>query len=281
MVKTIAEIGINYAYGKDKNDFIKHTKELIDIAKFSGFDYVKFQKRNPDICVPDDQKDKLKSVPWMDEPITYLQYKKDIEFGADEYDQIDAYCKDKDIKWFASVWDKDSVDFMKGYVDIMKIPSAKIDDIELIKYARQHSRLLMISTGMSNEDEILEAYEAGHPNVLFHTNSTYPSPINELNLGYITWLKEKYSNSQIGYSGHEWGLTTTMAAVGLGAKWIERHVTLNRTEWGSDQASSVEPTGMLKLIKGIKDIEIAIKTGYGPREVIGSEKSKRESLRGK
>jgi N-acetylneuraminate synthase len=212
--------------------------------------------------------------------MTYLDYKKKIEFDHEEYGELFDYCRKKKIKMFASVWDKDSVDFMKNYTDIMKVPSALINDIELIEYTRKNSSTFMISTGMSTEEEVENAVGFGIPDIIFHTNSSYPSPIDDLNLGYITWLREKYYPVHaIGYSGHEFGLTTTYAAVVMGAEWIERHITLDRTMWGSDQMASIEPTGMIKLVKGIRDIDKAIINGYGPREVLKSELSKRSSLR--
>ena len=211
--------------------------------------------------------------------MTYLEYKYKVEFGKEEYDEIDRYCKEKGIKWFASVWDIDSSDFMKQYTDISKIPSALITDINLCKYAREHFRKLLISTGMSTQKEIDTAILYSKPDVVFHTNSSYPSPISELNLNYINWLQRDVNNFEVGYSGHEFGLVTTFAAVALGATWVERHITLDRTMWGSDHVASVEPIGMMKLIKGIKDIENSLGS-YGPREVLGSELSKRKSLRG-
>ena len=278
--KIIAEIGINH------NGSLDLVKKLIDIAVIANCDYVKFQKRNPDICVPENEKNKIKSTPWGD--MTYLEYKHKLEFGKKEYDEIDRYCKEKKIGWFASVWDLDSVDFMSQYTTkyngsekiIMKIPSALITNQELIKYAREKSDYLMISTGMSEELEIENCVKLCNPDLIFHTNSTYPSPIEELNLGYIKWLSEKYKNSEIGYSGHEFGLTTTFAAVTIGATWIERHITLDRSLWGSDQMASIEPTGLIKLVKGIKDIEVSIRSGYGPRKVLSGELLKRKTLRG-
>jgi N-acetylneuraminate synthase len=279
--KIIGEIGINYAYGNDKSKFLDNAKKLIDSAVLAGCDYVKFQKRNPDKCVPDEQKNKEKIVPWREEPITYLQYKKDIEFGKREFNAIDKYCKEKGIEWFASVWDLDSVDFMADYgCGIMKIPSALITNIELCKHAGDNCSYLMISTGMSTEEEIEECVKACHPDLIFHTNSSYPAPIEELNLNYITWLKEKYGHIEIGYSGHEWGLTTTFGAVMLGATWVERHITLERTLWGSDQSASVEPVGLFKLIKGIRDLELAKQYEKAPRQLFESELEKRKTLRG-
>lgn len=268
--KIIAEIGINH------NGSLELAKKLIDVAVIADCDYVKFQKRNPNVCVPEDQKSKPKSTPWGE--MTYLEYKYKTEFGQNEYDEIDKYCREKNIGWFASVWDKDSVDFMTQYGNITKIPSALITDKELVTYAREKFDHLLISTGMSTEDEIETCISQCNPDVIMHTNSTYPAPNNELNLDYITWLKEKYSNKEIGYSGHEFGLTTTIASTLLGATWVERHITLDRAMWGSDQMASVEPQGLIKLVKSIKDVESA-RGGYEPRKVIGGELSKMKSLR--
>lgn len=283
--KIIAEIGINYAYGDDKSKFLDNAKSLIDAACLAGCDWVKFQKRNPDICVPEEQKNKPKRVPWREEETTYIQYKHDIEFGKEEYDEIDQYCHEKGIGWFASVWDKGSVEFIEenyenGGCVIMKIPSALINDIDLCSYARDKSDCLIISTGMSTEEEVYKCVNYCDPDVVMHTNSSYPSKVEELNLEYITWLKENYPSKEVGYSGHEFGLVTTMAAKMLGATWIERHITLDRTNWGSDQMASVEPGGLIKLVKGIRDIEKSM-GGYGPRQVLGSELEKLKSLRKK
>jgi N-acetylneuraminate synthase len=281
ITKIIGEIGINYATGDDMTKFLDNAKKLIDSAVLAGCDFVKFQKRNPDKCVPIEQRHVEKIVPWRDEPTTYLQYKKDIEFGKREYNAIDKYCNERGIKWFASVWDLDSVDFMEDYgCGYMKIPSALITDLELCKHAGENCTYLMVSTGMSSEEEIEACVEACNPDLIFHTNSSYPAPIEELNLNYITWLKDKYEHIEIGYSGHEWGLTTTFGAVVLGATWIERHITLDRTLWGSDQSSSVEPIGLMKLVKGVRDIELATQYEKAPRQLFTSELAKRKSLRG-
>ena len=270
MIKTIAEIGINH------NGDVNVAKKLIDAAHIAGFDYVKFQKRNPDVCVPEHQKDIIRDTPWG--KMTYLDYKHKIEFGKLEYDEIDKYCKEKGIGWFASVWDSDSVNFMTQYTDIAKIPSALITDKELPIYAREKFNTLIISTGMSTEEEVEECVKYSNPDVVMHTNSTYPSPINELNLNYINWLKTKYGK-EVGYSGHEYGLVTTFATVPMGVTWIERHVTLDRTMWGSDHLASIEPAGMMKLIKGIRDIENAMGS-ISSRVLMDSELSKRKTLRG-
>jgi len=271
MIKTIAEIGINH------NGSVTICKKLIDVAKVAGCDFVKFQKRTPDLCVPEKQRNKIRSTPWGE--MTYIDYKHKIEFGIEEYTEVDEYCKQVGMQWFASVWDVPSVDFMKKFTNIGKIPSALITNHELIKCARDSFDTLIISTGMSTEEEIEDAVEIAHPEVIMHTNSSYPSKFSELNLNYILHLKEKYPNSTIGYSGHEFGLVTTFATVPLGAEWIERHITLDRTMWGSDQLASVEPQGLIKLIKGIRDIENSLGV-KGDRILYPSELDKRKSLRG-
>lgn len=290
--KIIAEIGINFAYGKDRSKFLDNAKKLIDIACVAGCDYVKFQKRDPNTCVPETEKSKPKMVPWREEETTYLQYKLDIEFGQEEYDEIDKYCQEKGIGWFASVWDLNSVKFMTRYHTalpngksgpMMKIPSALITNLDLIQDAKDSSEFLLISTGMSTQPEIDQAIQIGEPDVVFHTNSTYPSPIEDLNLDYLIYLNHIKSDFrkeyEVGYSGHEFGLITTMASTLLGASWIERHITLDRSLWGSDQMASVEPQGLIKLVKSIKDVELA-RGGYGQRQVLKSELEKRKSLRG-
>jgi N-acetylneuraminate synthase len=269
MVEIICEAGINH------NGSIDTAKKLIDAAVVAGCDYIKWQKRSPDVCVPEHQKNKLKSTPWGD--MTYLAYKHKIEFGTYEYDEIYSYCAGR-IKCFASVWDKDSVDFMANYTDIAKIPSALITDPDLCKYSRENFSKLIISTGMSEEGDIERCIHHCNPDVIMHTNSTYPCPVNELNLNYIHWLKNKWEDKEIGYSGHEYGLTTTFAAVAMGASWIERHITLDRTMWGSDHVASVEPQGFIKLVKGIRDIEKSIGE-FGPRTVFRGELEKNKSLR--
>lgn len=271
MIKIIAEIGINH------NGSVETAKKLIDVAKVAGCDYVKFQKRTPDICVPEEQKYKLRQTPWGE--MTYIEYKKKIEFEEREYQEIDEYCKSNNIGWFASVWDLPSVDFMSKFKSIGKIPSALITEDELLKYSRKKFDHLLISTGMSTEEEIERAILLGNPDVIFHTNSSYPSKINELNLNYINFLKEKYKK-EVGYSGHEYGLVTTFATVAMGVTWIERHITLDRTMWGSDHIASIEPQGLIKLVKGIRDIESALGKAT-PRELVGSEIEKKKSLRGK
>ena len=269
-VQIIAEIGINH------NGDLEICKKLIDVAVLSGCNYVKFQKRTPEVCVPEHQKNVQRETPWG--TMTYLDYKKKIEFDKKEYDEIDKYCKQKDIGWFASVWDKASVDFMKQYGDIMKIPSALIIDLDLCEYTRKNCDTLIISTGMSTEKEVVDCIDSTKPDVVMHTNSTYPAPVEELSLKYITYLIKKYPKTEIGYSGHEYGLVPTFASVALGATWVERHITLDRTMWGSDQLSSIEPIGFSKLVKGIRDIEKSFGI-EGPRKLYNSELTKKKSLR--
>lgn len=269
-IKIIAEIGINH------NGSVDLAKKLIDAASLAGCDYVKFQKRTPEICVPLSERNKIKSTPWGE--MTYLEYKQRIEFGKQEFDEIDSYCKSKGIEWFSSVWDTESVDFMSQYTDLTKISSALITDSNLCKYARQKNTKLIISTGMSTEEQIENAVKNCSPEVIMHTNSTYPCPVEDLNLNYITWIKDKWKETEVGYSGHEYGLTTTFAAVAMGCQWVERHLTLERTMWGSDHLASVEPQGFMKLVKGIRDIEKSM-GNYGPRQVMEGEKEKLKSLR--
>lgn len=278
-ISVIAEIGINYAYGDSKDKFLDNAKRLIDIAAVAGCTHVKFQKRYPDICVPENQKDKLKTVPWKEDSITYLEYKKDIEFSFVEMKYLFDYAKTKGVIPFASVWDKVSAGQMAEITDIVKIPSASLTDWELLEYCSDKFEHKLISTGMSTEDEIVQAIETFNPTVIFHTNSTYPTPINDLNLGYIEYLKNHYPDKEIGYSNHYYGIIPMIATVALGIDWIEFHLTENHELWGSDQSASIEPNGAFKLVKGIRDLEKALAKGNCPRGVYPGEESKRESLR--
>jgi len=269
-VNIIAEIGINH------NGDMNLCKQMIMLAKTAGCDYAKIQKRDPDTCVPENQKQKIRDTPWG--KMTYLDYKKKIEFNEDQIVELIEYSNQIGIQFFASVWDKISVDVMSKYCNIGKIPSALINDIELCEYARQKFSFLIISTGMSTEEEIDLCVNCCDPNVIMHTCSTYPCPVEELNLNYIRHLQQKW-NKEIGYSGHEFGLVSTFSTVALGVTWIERHITLDREMWGSDHKASIEPSGLMKLVKGIRDLEKAF--SYEPQERIlfESEKVKRESLR--
>jgi len=272
----IAEIGINH------NGDLSIAKKLIDIAKVAGCDVVKFQKRNPDVCVPEHQKSVMRDTPWG--RMTYLEYKYKVEFEKKEYDEIDAYCKNVGIKWTASPWDLDSLDFLNQYdsLPFIKIPSALLTDLELIKKTTQTGKKIIISTGMSTLDEVdaavntIKGTNANASFAVLHCNSTYPAPNNELNLNCIQTLKDRY-NCQVGYSGHEFGLTTTIASVCLGATIIERHITIDRTMWGTDQMCSVEPQGLIKLVRGVKELQAAL--GDGKKVVTETEKPIRDKLR--
>lgn len=270
-IKIIAEIGINH------NGSIDLCKQLMLLAKVAGCDYAKIQKREPDVCVPENQKSKMRDTPWG--KMTYLEYKKRIEFSEEQLKELYEYANQIGIEFFASVWDLPSVDVMAKFTKIGKIGSASITDLELCKYAREKFDYLIVSTGMSTEEEIEKCIEVCNPDVIMHTNSTYPCPVEELNLNYIHHLKNKWSGKEIGYSGHEYGLVTTFAAVAIGATWVERHITLDRSMWGSDHSSSIEPSGVIKLVKGIRDIEKATQTPIGERMLLNGELSKRDSLR--
>jgi N-acetylneuraminate synthase len=268
----IAEIGINH------NGSLDIAKKLIDIAAVAGCDAVKFQKRNPDICVPEHQKSIMRDTPWGQ--MTYLDYKYKMEFGKHEYDIINQYCKQKNIQWTASPWDIDSLNFLLKYdVPFIKIPSAMLTNTELLISAIDSGKKIIISTGMSTLEEIDRAVSLLEKTdfALLHCNSTYPAPLDELNLKCIQTLKERY-NCEVGYSGHEFRLGTTVAAVYLGATIIERHITLDRTMWGSDHLSSIEPQGLIKLVKGVRELETAY--GDGIKRVTKGELAPRKKLRG-
>tara|TARA_Y100000590_G_scaffold470247_1_gene663055 strand:+ start:414 stop:1277 length:864 start_codon:yes stop_codon:yes gene_type:complete len=268
----IAEIGINH------NGDINIAKQLIDVAQKAGCDAVKFQKRNPDVCVPEKQKKIMRETPWG--YITYLDYKYKVEFEKKEYDIIDQYCKEKNIHWFASPWDTDSVKFLSQYdIPALKLPSASLNDFELIRSMKKTNMPIIISTGMSNQEEVDSAI-ALLKNInlaVLHCVSTYPTPTKELNLNVIKTFKSKYPDLIIGYSGHETGLSTTYAAVALGAKIIERHITLDRSMWGTDHSASIEPHGLKTLVSNIRDIEAAM--GDGIKNVTAGEIPIREKLR--
>jgi N-acetylneuraminate synthase len=279
----IAEIGINH-----QGD-INIAKRLIDIAAAAGCDAVKFQKRNPDVCVPEEQKGKPRT--WQGKEMTYLEYKHLIEFGKEEYDEIDDYCKKQNIAWSASPWDMDSLRFLERYdIPFIKLPSAMLTNDELLEGCVRSGKRVIFSTGMSTQEEIDHAVEVlrqakkdyvsldDEPIGLLHCNSTYPAPVNELNLSAIQTLDIKYPDFEIGYSGHEMTLGTTVAAIYMGASIIERHITLDRNMEGSDHSASVTPWGLFKLVSGIRELEAA--HGDGLVTVTESEKPVREKLRG-
>lgn len=268
----VAEIGINH------NGSVDIAKLLVDAAIKAGVDAVKFQKRTPEICTPREQWDKMRETPWG--YIRYIDYRHKVEFGQEEYQEIDRYCKEKGITWFASVWDTPSVDFLEQFDPVAyKIPSAALTDHELLRHVRATGRLVILSTGMSTMEQIREAVKVlGTENlVLMHATSTYPCEPDELNLRMIQTLKEEFPEVPIGYSGHEVGLVTTAVAVALGACMVERHITLDRAMWGSDQAASVEPGGFQKLVKYIRVTERAL--GDGVKRVYDSEIPAMKKLR--
>ncbi len=271
-VFVIAEIGINH------NGSLELARKLIDGAVLAGCDAVKFQKRNPEKCVPKDQWYIERDTPWG--RMTYIDYRYKVEFGQREYEAIDRHCKDRGILWFASCWDEDSVAFMEQFnPPCYKIASAAVTDIDLLLEHRATGKPLILSTGMSTMEEIDRAVRVlGKKHLLIaHTTSTYPCPPEQLNLRVIPVLKQRYPECPIGYSGHEVGLSPTWAAVSLGATFVERHITLDRAMWGSDQAASVEIGGLMRLVANIRDIEKAM--GDGIKKVYPEELKQREKLR--
>jgi N-acetylneuraminate synthase len=268
----IAEIGINH------NGDLDIAKQMIDAAVHAGVDAVKFQKRTPDIATPLDQQTQMRETPWG--YITYLEYRYNVEFNEDQYREIDRYCREKGLAWMVSVWDRPSVDFMEKFdTPAYKIPSASLTDFGLIRKARATGRPLILSSGMSTMEQIHQGVKmAGEKDlVLMHCTSTYPCDPEELNLKMVETLRHEFPNIPIGYSGHEVGLVPSSVAVALGACMVERHLTLDRAMWGSDQAASVEPGGFERLVKYIRVSEAAL--GDGVKKVYESEKSSLKKLR--
>ena len=267
----IAEIGINH------NGELDNAKKLIDVAADSGCQAVKFQKRTPDISTPEAQKNVQRETPWG--TMTYLEYKHRIEFGDDEYSEIARYSTEKGLDWFASPWDVPSVEFLERHnVIAHKVASASITDRELLEALRDTGKPLILSTGMSTMEEIDQAVEiVGTDNlVLMHATSTYPLDPAEANLRMINTLRERFG-VPVGYSGHETGLQISLAAVGLGAVALERHITLDRAMWGTDHGASLEPTGLTRLVRDVRVIESAL--GDGVKRVYESEEGPRAKLR--
>ena len=270
-VYIIAEIGINH------NGDIEIAKQLMEVAVETGCDAVKFQKRTPEICVPEEQKSIPRETPWGS--MTYFEYKKRIEFEQKEFEQIDAYAKKIGIDWFASPWDVPSVDFLEGFnVPCQKVASACLTDSELLTAINKTRTTTILSTGMSSMQEIDKAVSLLNdvPLAIAQATSTYPAEASELNLRAIQTFAEKYK-VPVGYSGHERGLQVTIAAVALGATFIERHITLDRSMWGTDHSASLEPEGLKKLVRDIRIIELAL--GDGKKKVYDSEIPIRAKLR--
>lgn len=273
-VYMIAEIGINH------NADMQIAKRLIDAAFATGWHCVKFQKRNPELCVPNAQRGVMRDTPWG--RMTYMEYRKRIELTERNYEEIDLYCRMKPIAWTASAWDWDSMEFLlESDVPFLKIPSAKLTDHDLIRQAARSGKPVVMSTGMSTAEEIDDAVNvlsavSGSNFALMHTNSAYPTPPEDVNLLAIRWLKERYG-CVVGYSGHEYGLDPTTIAVALGARIVERHVTLDHNMWGTDQAASLEVHAMDMLHKRIREAVVSL--GDGHKRVHDVEVPVREKLR--
>ena len=271
----IGEIGINH------NGDMEITKKLIDAVNACGWDCAKFQKRNPDVCVPEHQKNIMRDTPWG--RMSYLEYKYKIEFGKENYDYINKYSLDKPVDWTASVWDIDSLNFLMEYdVPFIKIPSALITEKDLVTESAKTGKQVIMSTGMSTLEEIDIAFNLinkhGKKPIVMHTNSSYPTPRKELNLSLIPFYKERY-DCTVGYSGHESDLEPTVITVSLGAKIIERHITISHNLWGTDQKSSLEVLGMDKLRKRCIDVQDMF--GSNEKYVTESEIPIRKKLRGR
>jgi N-acetylneuraminate synthase len=275
MIEVVAEIGINH------NGSVETAIAMVNAAHRAGATSVKFQKRIPNTDVPMMQWEVQKDTPWG--VMTYLAYKERMELTASDYRLIDIRCKELGLQWFVSVWGVDSLAWMENnfpHTPCYKVPSACITDIGLLGQLSYLRKPVVISTGMSTMGEVREAVDAlyGVDLTICHSNSTYPCPVEDLNLNMIGVLQEEFPSATIGYSGHETGLATTVAAVALGAMYIERHFTLDRSAWGSDQSASVEPQGFERLVHDIQNVELAM--GNGVKVVTEAEKAVRLKLRG-
>lgn len=271
-VFVVGEIGINH------NGDVEIAKKIISGAKHAGCDAVKFQKRTPEICTPKDQWYIERDTPWG--RMTYIEYRHKVEFGKTEYAEIDRFCKDIGMIWFASCWDENAVDFIEQFnPPLYKTASASLTDFSLLEKHKKLNKPVMMSTGMSTMEQIEKAigFMSKEMIMVAHATSSYPCKNEELNLKMIDTLKVKYPEIPIGYSGHEVGLAPTWAAVALGACFVERHITLDRAMWGTDQAASVEVGGMERLVANIRDIEKAL--GDGVKKVYESELGQIKKLR--
>jgi len=268
----VAEIGINH------NGSLDIAKKLIDVAVDSGCDAVKFQKRTIDVVYTPEDLARPRENPFGP---TNGDLKRGLEFNLDEFKLIDSYCKEKKIEWFASCWDEESVDFIEQFCPpAYKIASASLTDDGLLKHHRKYSKPIILSTGMSTMEEIDHAIQVLGTGdlIVLHSTSTYPAQPKELNLRVIETLS-KTLPVPVGYSGHEVGLVPSYAAAALGACMVERHITLDRSMWGSDQSASVEPQGIAKLVSYIRGLEYSL--GNGVKQVYDSEIPIREKLRRK
>ena len=267
----IAEIGINH------NGSVRFAKQMIDIAVTTGCDAVKFQKRTVDVVYTKEELAKERKSVFGD---TNGDLKRGLEFSVNEYKEIDRYCKEKGILWFASCWDEQAVDFIEQFdVPCYKIASASLTDDNLLRHTRSKGKPILLSTGMSTLEEIKHAVSVlGEEDlVIYHCTSTYPSNANETNLRAIESFKNLF-NTPIGYSGHERGVTPSVLAVALGANSVERHITLDRTNWGSDQAASLEMAGLYHMVRDIRQVPALLGDGEKvvyPRELPIIEKLRR------
>ena len=269
----IAEIGINH------NGDIELAKKLIDTAAQAGCDAVKFQKRTPEICVPEKMKTVMRETPWG--LMTYLEYKKKIEFNEKEYDLIDHYCKQTGIAWSASAWDLESLRFLDKYnLPFNKVASALATHLEFLHEVAKKKILTYVSVGMcgyEDIDEIVEIFRSySCPLVLMHTISTYPAQDKDLNLKMIQTISSKY-NLPVGYSGHESSVSPSVVAASLGAVAIERHITLDRSMWGTDHSASLEPSGLNQLVGAIRKVPIVL--GDGVKKIVEGELDAAKKMR--
>ena len=270
-VPVIAEIGINH------NGDVDIAIELMHLAKRAGCDAVKFQKRTPSLCVPLDQQSKVRETPWGD--MSYLAYKERIESGSTEYEILASEAKQLGMTWFASPWDVPSLEFLIAHgCPLVKIASASVTDEDLLKAVAESTLPTILSTGMSTLEEIDGAVSKlrDNPLILMHATSTYPCPPEEANLRCMNTLRERYG-LPVGYSGHEHGIQISVAAVALGAVAVERHITLNRAMWGTDQAASLGPRGIETLVRDIRVLESAL--GDGTKRIFPGEVEPRRRLR--
>jgi len=268
----IAEIGLNH------NGDVELAKRLIDVAADAGAQAVKFQKRTPEISTPTHMRDVPRETPWG--TMTYLEYRYRVEFDRNQYIEIGDHATLRGLDWFASPWDVPSVEFLEELnVVAHKVASASVTDLELLRALAATGKPIILSTGMSTIDQIDTAVDVlGVENlVLLHATSTYPLPAEEANLRMMTTLKGRYPGVPVGYSGHEPGLQISLAAAALGATAIERHITLDRTMWGSDHAASLEPEGLRHLIRDIRIIETAL--GDGIKRIMPGEEAPMAKLR--
>ena len=267
----VGEIGINH------NGDLEIAKQLIELAAEAGFDAVKFQKRTLDVVYTQEELDKPRESPWG---TTNREQKQRLEFNAEQYRKIDGFCKEAEIQWFASCWDEASVDFMEQFnPPCYKIASASLTDDKLLQHHRKKGRPIIMSTGGSTMEQVDHAVQVLGKDqlILLHTCSAYPSHYGELNLRVMPKLRERFG-VPIGYSGHETGLPSSVAAVALGACMIERHITLDRTMYGSDQAASLGPSGVQRLVRDVRVVEESMGSDVkklGEREIAVIKKLRR------